>query len=101
MDDRQQERRASLSLETSTPKIDYLTVDAFAEIVMQDDDDTVIIDTRSMLEYNTSHVINAYHVNTSKMLMRRLDQEKVTMYSRDKLCFCFLVVIIRSEFHVF
>lgn len=87
MEDRQQDKRGSLSLETSSISINYLDVDAFAEIVIEDDDDTVILDTRSMLEYNTSHVINAYHVNTSKMLMRRLDQEKVIL-NEILLLFC-------------
>jgi len=64
-------------MEEQGHSINYLTIDAFAKLIEEDDEDTVILDTRSMLEYNTNHVISAYHVNSSKIVMRRLEQDKV------------------------
>ena len=38
---------------------------------------TLLIDSRSFLEYNTSHVVNSVNVGCSKIVKRRLEQNKV------------------------
>ena len=37
----------------------------------------LLIDSRSFLEYNTCHVLNSVNVGCSKIVKRRLEQNKV------------------------
>ncbi|XP_078664265.1 uncharacterized protein LOC144907274 [Branchiostoma floridae x Branchiostoma belcheri] len=40
---------------------------------------TLLIDSRSFLEYNTSHVLNSVNICCSKLMKRRLQQDKVSI----------------------
>ncbi len=40
---------------------------------------TLLIDSRSFLEYNTSHVVNSVNVGCSKIVKRRLEQNKLSI----------------------
>uniref|UniRef100_A0A1A8NHG5 Dual specificity phosphatase 16 n=1 Tax=Nothobranchius pienaari TaxID=704102 RepID=A0A1A8NHG5_9TELE len=40
-------------------------------------DRVVLIDSRSFVDYNTSHILEAVNVNCSKLMKRRLQQDKV------------------------
>lgn len=40
-------------------------------------DQVVLIDSRPFIDYNTSHILEAINVNCSKLVKRRLQQDKV------------------------
>ncbi|MED6233963.1 Dual specificity protein phosphatase 16 [Ataeniobius toweri] len=40
-------------------------------------DQVVLIDSRPFVDYNTSHILEAVNVNCSKLMKRRLQQDKV------------------------
>lgn len=40
-------------------------------------DRVVLIDSRSFVDYNASHILEAVNVNCSKLMKRRLQQDKV------------------------
>lgn len=40
-------------------------------------DRVVLIDSRPFVDYNTSHILEAVNVNCSKLMKRRLQQDKV------------------------
>lgn len=40
-------------------------------------DQVVLIDSRPFIDYNTSHILEAINVNCSKLMKRRLQQDKV------------------------
>ncbi|GFT74950.1 dual specificity protein phosphatase 16 [Nephila pilipes] len=52
-------------------------VHQLASIVRNRIDNALILDSRSFLEYNASHVINAINVGCAKLMKRRLQQEKL------------------------
>ncbi|GFR02176.1 dual specificity protein phosphatase 16 [Trichonephila clavata] len=52
-------------------------VHQLAAIVRNRIDNALILDSRSFLEYNASHVINAINVGCAKLMKRRLQQEKL------------------------
>lgn len=37
----------------------------------------LLIDSRPFVEYNTSHILDAININCSKLMKRRLQQDKV------------------------
>lgn len=57
------------------------TVDVhqLAAIVRNRIDNALVLDSRSFLEYNASHVINAINVGCAKLMKRRLQQEKLSI----------------------
>lgn len=40
-------------------------------------DQVVLIDSRPFVDYNTSHILEAINVNCSKLMKRRLQQDKI------------------------
>lgn len=40
-------------------------------------DQVVLVDCRPFVDYNTSHILEAVNVNCSKLMKRRLQQDKV------------------------
>ncbi|XP_015922369.1 uncharacterized protein [Parasteatoda tepidariorum] len=57
------------------------TVDAhqLAALVRNRNDNALILDGRSFLEYNASHIVNAINVGCAKLMKRRLQQEKLSI----------------------
>ncbi|XP_054712496.1 uncharacterized protein LOC129222089 [Uloborus diversus] len=57
------------------------TVDVhqLAAIVRNRIDNALILDSRSFLEYNACHVVNAINVGCAKLMKRRLQQEKLSI----------------------
>lgn len=68
----------------SKESVSLIDIHEFAKIVESDTQGLLIIDCRSFLEYNTSHVQKAVSINTSKLVKRRLQQNKVM--SLQSLC---------------
>jgi dual specificity MAP kinase phosphatase len=60
--------------------INLIDKQQLAEVVLNRTDNILIIDSRSFLEYNTSHVSYAVNVNCSKIVKRRLQQNKVSYH---------------------
>ena len=56
-----------------------INVDQLALIIENGSQNVLIIDSRSFLEYNTCHVIDAINVCCSKIVKRRLQQDKVNI----------------------
>ncbi|XP_022079170.1 uncharacterized protein LOC110973046 isoform X2 [Acanthaster planci] len=42
-------------------------------------ENTLLIDSRSFLEYNTSHIVNSVNIGCSKIVKRRLEQNKLSI----------------------
>ena len=61
-------------------EIDLVELHQLAEVIVNRVDNVLIIDSRSFLEYNTSHISYAVNVNCSKIVKRRLQQNKVCAY---------------------
>jgi dual specificity MAP kinase phosphatase len=61
-------------------RINLIDKQQLAEVVLNRTDNILIIDSRSFLEYNTSHVSYAVNVNCSKIVKRRLQQNKVSYH---------------------
>lgn len=40
-------------------------------------DQVVLIDSRPFIDYNTSHILEAININCSKLMKRRLQQDKI------------------------
>lgn len=57
--------------------IHLIDVEQLASLVQNDLSQVLIIDSRSFLEYNTSHIFGAVNVCCSKIVKRRLQQDKV------------------------
>ena len=57
--------------------IDLIDSQHLAQLIVNRTDNILIIDSRSFLEYNTSHISYAVNVNSSKIVKRRLHQNKV------------------------
>ncbi|XP_077999934.1 uncharacterized protein LOC144452664 [Glandiceps talaboti] len=53
--------------------------DQLADLMQHSLDKILVIDSRSFLEYNTCHVLNSVNVGCSKLIKRRLQQDKVTI----------------------
>ncbi|XP_070542560.1 uncharacterized protein [Ptychodera flava] len=62
-----------------TPCLKMLQADKLAELLQSSMDKILVIDSRSFLEYNTCHVHNSVNVGSSKLIKRRLQQDKVTI----------------------
>ncbi len=60
--------------------INLIDKQQLADVVLNRTDNILIIDSRSFLEYNTSHVSYAVNVNCSKIVKRRLQQNKVSYH---------------------
>jgi dual specificity MAP kinase phosphatase len=60
--------------------INLIDKQQLADVVLNRTDNILIIDSRSFLEYNTSHVSYAVNVNCSKIVKRRLQQNKVSFH---------------------
>ena len=54
-----------------------ISVRQAAEIIENADDSVLILDCRSFMEYNVSHVKKAINICCSKLMKRRLQQDKV------------------------
>ncbi|CAG2112065.1 unnamed protein product [Medioppia subpectinata] len=59
--------------------IELVERDQLAQVIVNRVDNVLIIDSRSFLEYNTSHISYAVNVNCSKIVKRRLQQNKITV----------------------
>lgn len=60
-----------------TPELCVIDAHQLAAIVRNCVDNTLIVDTRSFLEFNVSHIIGAINVGCAKLMKRRLQQEKI------------------------
>lgn len=56
--------------------------DHLASIIKNQIENVLIIDSRSFLEYNTCHVSYAVNVCCSKIVKRRLQQDKVSVFKK-------------------
>ncbi|XP_013784685.1 dual specificity protein phosphatase 16-like [Limulus polyphemus] len=59
--------------------ITIVDVHQLAAVVRNQIDTVLIIDSRSFLEYNTNHVASAVNVCCSKLVKRRLQQDKISV----------------------
>ncbi|XP_064629678.1 dual specificity protein phosphatase 16-like [Lineus longissimus] len=50
-----------------------------SEVIRREDDKVLIIDSRSFLEYNTCNILRAVNICCSKLVKRRLQQDKVSI----------------------
>jgi hypothetical protein len=60
--------------------IDLIDSQHLAQLIINRTDNILIIDSRSFLEYNTSHISYAVNVNCSKIVKRRLQQNKISVH---------------------
>ncbi|CAG2173826.1 unnamed protein product [Oppiella nova] len=60
-------------------EIDLVELHQLAEVIVNRVDNVLIIDSRSFLEYNTSHISYAVNVSCSKIVKRRLQQNKISV----------------------
>lgn len=63
------------------PNYDLINVKELAVIIENGSQNVLIIDSRSFLEYNTCHIIDAINVCCSKIVKRRLQQDKVNIFA--------------------
>ncbi|XP_002734522.2 uncharacterized protein LOC100366454 [Saccoglossus kowalevskii] len=61
------------------PNLRMLDTEKLAEMIGTSVDRLLVIDSRSFVEYNTSHVLNSVNIVCSKLVKRRLQQDKVTI----------------------
>ncbi|KAJ3612342.1 hypothetical protein NHX12_020618 [Muraenolepis orangiensis] len=54
-----------------------ITAEALVALLESGLDRVLLIDSRSFVDYNASHVLEAVNVNCSKLMKRRLQQDKV------------------------
>lgn len=59
--------------------VHHMNVDQLAAIIKNRIDKVLIIDSRSFLEFNTCHILNAVNVCCSKIVKRRLQQDKMSV----------------------
>ncbi|GAB6018549.1 hypothetical protein CHUAL_000244 [Chamberlinius hualienensis] len=59
--------------------VEWVEPDRLAEIVNSGMEKMLVIDSRSFLEYNTCHVMNSVNVVCSKIIKRRLQQDKISV----------------------
>ncbi|CAM1294502.1 DUSP16 (predicted) [Pycnogonum litorale] len=59
--------------------VNVIEVHYLAAVVRSRLEGVLVIDSRSFLEYNTSHVINSVNVSCSKIVKRRLQQDKLSI----------------------
>lgn len=57
--------------------VTIIDVHELAALVQSGTENALVIDSRSFLEYNTCHVLHAVSVCCSKIVKRRLQQDKV------------------------
>ncbi|XP_067123498.1 dual specificity protein phosphatase 16-like [Centruroides vittatus] len=70
----------------SSKSVTVIDVHQLAAVVRNQIENVLIIDSRSFLEFNTCHVCNAINVCCSKIVKRRLQQDKVSV--KDLLIHC-------------
>lgn len=70
----------------SSKSVSIIDVHQLAAVVKNQIENVLIIDSRSFLEFNTCHVCNAINVCCSKIVKRRLQQDKVSV--KDLLIHC-------------
>ncbi|XP_074645415.1 uncharacterized protein LOC141901819 [Tubulanus polymorphus] len=58
---------------------EMVTATELAQIVRTGADEVIIIDSRSFLEYNTCNIQKAVNISCSKLVKRRLEQDKVNV----------------------
>lgn len=66
-------------MDTENRNINFIDKQQLAQIVVNRTDNILIIDSRSFLEYNTCHISYAVNVNCSKIVKRRLQQNKISI----------------------
>ncbi|KAG1664960.1 Dual specificity protein phosphatase 16 [Nymphon striatum] len=59
--------------------VNVIEVHYLAAVVKNCLEGVLVVDSRSFLEYNTAHVINSVNVSCSKIIKRRLQQDKLTI----------------------
>lgn len=59
--------------------IELIDRQQLAQVIVDRTDNILIIDSRSFLEYNTKHISRAVNVNCSKIVKRRLQQNKISV----------------------
>ncbi|XP_053207674.1 dual specificity protein phosphatase 16-like [Panonychus citri] len=63
---------------TSPCNLNLIDVNTLASYIKNGRQNILILDMRSFLEYNTSHVSTSFQVTSSKLVLRRLQQGKLT-----------------------
>ncbi|KAM4675135.1 dual specificity protein phosphatase 16 isoform 1-T3 [Discoglossus pictus] len=62
---------------TQCPQCRILTADQLVTWMEGGTEKVLLIDSRPFVEYNTAHVLDAININCSKLMKRRLQQDKV------------------------
>ncbi|RWS09296.1 Dual specificity protein phosphatase 8-like protein [Dinothrombium tinctorium] len=72
--------RCAVEMDSVSHKaISAMDCEHLARIVRRNDENVLIIDSRSFLEYNTSHIRSAVNVCCSKIVKRRLQHDKISI----------------------
>lgn len=64
---------------TNETLVNIVSVDQLAAVLKHRTEKALIIDSRSFLEFNTCHIVNAVNVCCSKLVKRRLQHDKVSI----------------------
>lgn len=68
-----------MALKSNIFLVEWVDPDRLAEIVTSGMEKMLVIDSRSFLEYNTCHVMHSVNVVCSKIIKRRLQQDKISV----------------------
>lgn len=69
--------RPTMAGEKARPKV--IDAQKLANLLQNGMDSTLVIDSRSFVEYNASHVLNSVNICCSKLVKRRLQQDKFSI----------------------
>lgn len=69
--------RSGLGSEGRPAAVRPIGADALVALLEAGLDQVVLVDCRPFVDYNTSHILEAVNVNCSKLMKRRLQQDKV------------------------
>ncbi|XP_068133405.1 dual specificity protein phosphatase 16 [Hyperolius riggenbachi] len=62
---------------TEAPRCQLVTADKLVTWMEGGTEKVLLIDSRPFVDYNTSHILDAININCSKLMKRRLQQDKV------------------------